>query len=144
MFENPRRGRQARHFATNVPKILDLKSSSEQIFSENWRWVSLIHWWIHWWCIDKCTDNALMMHWLIHWWCIDKCTDDALMMKQELNERNWCIWCNEYIDDSLMAHWGCIDKCNNECIDDALMVHSDDALINAMMTALMMHWRMRW
>ena len=33
MFENPRRGRQARHFTTNVPKILDLKSSSEQIFS---------------------------------------------------------------------------------------------------------------
>ena len=31
MFENPRRGRQARNFATNVPKILDLKSSSEQI-----------------------------------------------------------------------------------------------------------------
>ena len=36
MFENPRRGRQARSFTTNVPKILDLKSSSEQIFSENW------------------------------------------------------------------------------------------------------------
>ena len=33
MFENPRRGRQARKFTTNVPKILDLKSSSEQIFS---------------------------------------------------------------------------------------------------------------
>ena len=33
MFENPRRGRQARNFATNGPKILDLKSSSEQIFS---------------------------------------------------------------------------------------------------------------
>ena len=32
MFENPRRGRQARNFATNVSKILDLKSSSEQIF----------------------------------------------------------------------------------------------------------------
>ena len=32
MFENPRRGRQARNFATNLPKILDLKSSSEQIF----------------------------------------------------------------------------------------------------------------
>ena len=32
MFENPKRGRQARNFATNVPKILDLKSSSEQIF----------------------------------------------------------------------------------------------------------------
>ena len=33
MFENPRRGRQARDFTTNAPKILDLKSSSEQIFS---------------------------------------------------------------------------------------------------------------
>ena len=33
MFENPRRGRQARNFTTNIPKILDLKSSSEQIFS---------------------------------------------------------------------------------------------------------------
>ena len=32
MFENPRRDRQARNFTTNVPKILDLKSSSEQIF----------------------------------------------------------------------------------------------------------------
>ena len=42
MFENPRRGRQARNFTTHVPKILDLKSSSEQIFSENWRWVLLL------------------------------------------------------------------------------------------------------
>ena len=33
MFENPRRGRQARNFTTNAPKILDLRSSSEQIFS---------------------------------------------------------------------------------------------------------------
>ena len=33
MFENPRRGRLARNFTTNVPKILDLKSSSEHIFS---------------------------------------------------------------------------------------------------------------
>ena len=32
MFENPRRGMQARNFTTNVPKILDLKSPSEQIF----------------------------------------------------------------------------------------------------------------
>ena len=31
-FENPRRGRQARNFTTNVRKILALKSSSEQIF----------------------------------------------------------------------------------------------------------------
>ena len=42
-FENPRRGRQAKKFfETNAPKILDLKSSSEQIFSENCRWVPLI------------------------------------------------------------------------------------------------------
>ena len=33
MFENPRSGRQARNFTTNAPKDLDLKSSSEQIFS---------------------------------------------------------------------------------------------------------------
>ena len=39
MFENPRRGRQARNLTTNVLKILDLKSSSEQIFSKNRRWV---------------------------------------------------------------------------------------------------------
>ena len=41
MFENPRRGRQARNFTTNVPKILDLKSSSKQIFFRNCRWVPL-------------------------------------------------------------------------------------------------------
>ena len=44
MFENPRRGRQARNFTTNVPKILDIKSSSEQIFSENCSRVLLIIW----------------------------------------------------------------------------------------------------
>ena len=33
MFKNPRRSRQARNFAANLPKILDLKSSCEQIFS---------------------------------------------------------------------------------------------------------------
>ena len=37
MFENPRRGRQARNFTTNAPKILLLKSSSEQIFSRKLR-----------------------------------------------------------------------------------------------------------
>ena len=41
MFENPRRGRQTRNFSTNVPRILDVKSSSEQIFSENCPWVPL-------------------------------------------------------------------------------------------------------
>ena len=41
MFKNPRRGRQARNFTTKIPKILDLKSSSEQIFSKNGRWVPL-------------------------------------------------------------------------------------------------------
>ena len=43
MFENPRRGRQARNFTTTVPKILDLKS--QQIFSENCRWVPLPFYW---------------------------------------------------------------------------------------------------
>ena len=42
MFENPRRGRQTRNFTANAPKILDLKSSSEQIFFENCRWVPLL------------------------------------------------------------------------------------------------------
>ena len=32
MFENPRRGKQARNSTKNVPKILDIKSSSELIF----------------------------------------------------------------------------------------------------------------
>ena len=41
MFENPRRSRQARNFGKNIPKILDLKLSSEQIFSENCLWVPL-------------------------------------------------------------------------------------------------------
>ena len=40
-LENPRRGKQARNLTTNVPKILDLKSSSEQMFSKNCRWVPL-------------------------------------------------------------------------------------------------------
>ena len=40
-FENPRIGRQARNFTTNVPKIRDLKWSSEQTFSKNCRWVPL-------------------------------------------------------------------------------------------------------
>ena len=42
-FENPRRGSQARNLTTNIPKILDLKSSSAQIFSKNRRWVPLRH-----------------------------------------------------------------------------------------------------
>ena len=48
-FENPRRGRQARNLSENDPKILDLKSSSEQIIfrklslgaPESFRMVSL-------------------------------------------------------------------------------------------------------
>ena len=43
MFENPKRGSQTKNFTTNVLKILDLKSSSEQIFSKNWCWVSLLN-----------------------------------------------------------------------------------------------------
>ena len=44
MFENPRRGRQARNFTTNFSKILVLKSSSEQIFFRKYcRWVPLLY-----------------------------------------------------------------------------------------------------
>ena len=49
MFENPRRGRQARNFATNAPKILDLKSSSEQIFSRKLPLGAPVHWTICVW-----------------------------------------------------------------------------------------------
>ena len=44
LFENPRRGMEARNFTTNVLKILDLKSSSEQIFFPKiaCRWVPLM------------------------------------------------------------------------------------------------------
>ena len=42
MFENPRRGRQARNFTTNAPKTLDFKSSSEQIFSA----MAMPHWYL--------------------------------------------------------------------------------------------------
>ena len=61
MFENPRRGRQARHFTKNVPKILDIKSSSEQIFSESWRWVPLFYWDSDLWLcfLLQCTSSEL-------------------------------------------------------------------------------------
>ena len=39
MFENPRGGRQARNFTKNVLKSLDLKLSSEQIFSFGCPWL---------------------------------------------------------------------------------------------------------
>ena len=41
MSNYTRRGMQARNLTTNVPKIIDLKSSSEQIFSINCRWMPL-------------------------------------------------------------------------------------------------------
>ena len=47
MFENPRRGRQARNFTTNVPKILDLKSCSEQIFSRKLSLGAPVLWLLH-------------------------------------------------------------------------------------------------
>ena len=59
MFENPRRGRQARNFTTNVPIILDPKSSSEQIFSANWRWVPLFI------CTDFNSMNLTLLSWRI-------------------------------------------------------------------------------
>ena len=43
VFGNPRRGGQARNLTKNVPKILNLKLSSEQVFSKSCRWVPLNH-----------------------------------------------------------------------------------------------------
>lgn len=40
MHDQWRTGTEARNFIATVPKILDFKSS-EQIFSENWRWVPM-------------------------------------------------------------------------------------------------------
>ena len=60
MFENPRRGRQARNFTTNAPKILDLKSSSAQIFSKNWRWVPLRYFSVYRrWGTKKCFTKGI-------------------------------------------------------------------------------------
>ena len=59
MFQNPTNGRPARNFRTNVPKILDLKSSSAQIFSENWHWVPLTFGRLH--HIIKKTDFKLVV-----------------------------------------------------------------------------------
>ena len=60
MFENPSRGMQAKNFTTNVPKILDLKSSSEQIFSENCRWVPLLP--------DRGNKIKVNSVWVIFWY----------------------------------------------------------------------------
>ena len=58
-FENPRRGIQARNLTTTVAKILDLKSSSEQIFSKNCPWVPLIPVLVYWiYCL--CTEASLL------------------------------------------------------------------------------------
>ena len=49
MFENPGRRRQARNFTTNAPKILDLKSSSEQIFFRKLPLGALVSFSVYWW-----------------------------------------------------------------------------------------------
>ena len=72
MFENPSRSRLARNFTTNVPKILDLKSSSEQIFSENWRWVPLL--WIRTpkpTIFETAIQSGLFWIWRVWWVCVD-------------------------------------------------------------------------
>ena len=44
MFKNPRRGRQARNSTKNIPKVLDLKSSSEQIFFRKLTLGAAVNW----------------------------------------------------------------------------------------------------
>ena len=90
-----------------------------------------------WWFVGEGIDNVLTKHWWcidgLPWWFNDEYTDEyigdalinALTMhwwwKEELNERNWCIWCNECIDDVLH---------DARCIDDAVI------------NALIVHWWM--
>ena len=57
MFENPRRGRQALNFTTNVSKILDLKSSSE-----NCRWVPLKRWFKQVQCAGPKAEFTVVYH----------------------------------------------------------------------------------
>ena len=67
MFENPRKGRQARNFTTNARKILDLKSSSEQIFSRKLPLGAPDYWDdFH---LDRMPSNYLnfTIDWVIHW-----------------------------------------------------------------------------
>ena len=86
MVENPRRGRQARNFTTNVPKILDLKSSSEQIFFENCRWVPLpgLASWREWKLYDLSADLGIPS--------VDLNTEPLLMkyemMNTDINEQS--------------------------------------------------------
>ena len=53
MFENPGRGRQARNFTPTAPKILDLKSSSEQIFFRKLPLGALVSFSVYWWFSDE-------------------------------------------------------------------------------------------
>ena len=78
MLENLRRGRQARNITINVPKILDLKSSSEQIFSKNWRWVPLIAW-DSFYDITVCCPAKFRtaLFTLAGWDILDKCFDSS-------------------------------------------------------------------
>ena len=63
MFENPRTCRQARNLTTKISKNLDLKSSSEQIFSENCRWVPLHVVCLEWFLLVSQKTVNRFFHW---------------------------------------------------------------------------------
>jgi len=94
MFENPRRGRQARNLTTNVPKILDLKSSSEQIFSENCRWVPLI---ITQDLYQTCQSNTCFKERYDHL--------DPLLGKLTLNNLNLSFQCGRSFEPRFLFTW---------------------------------------
>ena len=86
MFENPRRGRQAKNFTTNVPKIVDLKSSSEQIFPKidvGCPWFSF------------CSDDYLLS---IKFASLR----ERLQNRDEKNVDYFCHFCQEPINDGLL------------------------------------------
>ena len=72
MFENPRRGKEARNFTTNVPKILDFKSSLEQIFSK----IDVgCPWWFYWLSTNLVSINP--------YWSWVKCRVAFLVLTRE-------------------------------------------------------------
>ena len=90
MFENPRRDRQARNFTTNAPKILDLKLSSEQIFSKNWRWVPLRYFSVYCrWGTKKCFTKGIKTLYCIS---VSFCSPFfCIPVRIEIEKKHWLL-----------------------------------------------------
>ena len=120
MLENARWSGQSRNFTANVPKILGLKSSSEQIFSENWRWVPLINstncpafnvWVLVAQLVEHCSANA---YW--PWVCIplkprNFFRHNLQLVKLRLQPQ-WSYFHLDLYSHSSFSSWKCCKKFN--------------------------------